>query len=104
MHSFWENGLAVTYRTEGDKLTMTTGTGQSYTARTDGTEAPFKGDRGITSVSVRIDKRTLVESDMRNGRVIGTVDGVRAFHARRAAIRRCPRLDGLTRIPRDCCS
>jgi hypothetical protein len=75
MHSFAENGITVTYRTEGDKLTMTTGTGQSYTARTNGTEAPFKGDRGITSVSVRIDKRTLIESDMRNGRVIGTFRG-----------------------------
>ena len=75
MHSFSENGLAVTYRTEGDKLTMTTRTGQSYTARTDGTVAPFKGDPGITSVSVRLTTRTLYESDMRNGRVIGSFRG-----------------------------
>lgn len=75
MHSFSENGLTVTYRTEGDKLTMTTRTGQSYTARTDGTVAPFKGDPGITSVSVRMSARTLYESDMRNGRVIGSFRG-----------------------------
>ena len=67
-----DNGVTVTYKTDGDMLTMTSPTGQSYTAKTDGTEAPFKGDPGLTTVKVKMDgKRTLVESDYRNGKLIG---------------------------------
>jgi hypothetical protein len=55
---------------EGDRLTMTTPTGQSYTAKLDGTEAPYKGDPGTTSVSVkRLDKNTFEETDKRDGKV-----------------------------------
>lgn len=67
-----DNGVTVTYKTDGDMLTMTTPTGQSYTAKMDGTEAPYKGDPGTTTVSVKMmGKRTLVENDMRNGKLIG---------------------------------
>lgn len=34
------NGLWFTCKIEGENLTMTNPTGQSYTARLDGTEAP----------------------------------------------------------------
>jgi hypothetical protein len=72
MDSFSDNGLAFTYKVEGDSLTMTTPTGQSYTAKLDGTDAPYKGDPGTTSVSVkRVDKNTIEESDKRDGKVIG---------------------------------
>lgn len=51
---------------------MSNPTGQSYTAKLDGTEAPFKGDAGTTSVSVKqIDKNTIEETDMRNGKTTG---------------------------------
>jgi hypothetical protein len=51
---------------------MTTPTGQSYTAKLDGTEAPYKGDPGTTSVSVkRTDKNSFEETDKRDGKVIG---------------------------------
>jgi hypothetical protein len=51
---------------------MTNPTGQSYTAKLDGTDAPYKGDPGTTSVSVkRVDKTTIEESDKRDGKVIG---------------------------------
>ena len=33
---------------------MTNPTGQTYTAKLDGADAPMKGDPGITSVSVKI--------------------------------------------------
>jgi hypothetical protein len=72
--SLSDNGLTVTYKTDGDMLTMTTPTGQSYTAKMDGSDTPYKGDPGITSVSVKMmGKRTMKESDKRNGKVIGTV-------------------------------
>ncbi|HLY59350.1 MAG TPA: hypothetical protein VKV95_01145 [Terriglobia bacterium] len=66
-----ENGLSFTYKVEGDSLNMSTKTGQSYTAKFDGTEAPYKGDPGTTSVSVkRLGKNTIEETDKRDGKVI----------------------------------
>ena len=55
----------------GDEITMTNRTGQSYTAKLDGTDAPMKGDPGMTTVSVKmIGKDTLEETDKREGKVI----------------------------------
>jgi hypothetical protein len=66
-----DNGLMFTYKVDGDSLTMTTPTGQSYTAKLDGTEAPYKGDPGTTSVAVKkVDKNTMEETDKREGKVI----------------------------------
>ena len=66
-----DNGTTWTYKVNGDEITMTTPTGQSYTAKMDGTEAPYKGDPGTTSVQVRlVGKDTLEESDLRDGKVL----------------------------------
>src|SRR5580700_9599547 len=66
-----DNAITWTYKVSGDELTMTTPTGQSYTARLDGTEAPFKGDPGTTGVSVKMTgKDTLEETDKRGDKVI----------------------------------
>ncbi|WP_254424401.1 hypothetical protein [Rhodanobacter sp. C05] len=66
-----DNGLTFTYKVDGDSLSMTSPTGQSYSAKTDGTDAPYKGDPGTTSVSVKkLDKNTLQETDKRDGKVI----------------------------------
>jgi hypothetical protein len=63
--------LTWTFKVTGDELTMTNLTGQSYTAKLDGTDAPYKGDPGTTSVSVKmLGKDTLEETDKRNGKVI----------------------------------
>ena len=63
--------ITWSYKVNGDQLTMTQPTGQSYTANLDGTDAPYRGDPGITSVSVRmLDKNTLEETDKRNDNVI----------------------------------
>src|SRR5271165_1217159 len=43
--------LTWTYKVNGNEITMTNPTGQSYTAKLDGTDAPYKGDPGTTSVS-----------------------------------------------------
>jgi hypothetical protein len=64
--------LTWTYKVNGNEITMTNPTGQSYTAKLDGTEAPFKGDPGTTTVSVKMHgKDTLEETDYRDGKVIG---------------------------------
>jgi len=70
-----DNPAAVvtwTYKVNGDEISMTNPTGQSYTAKLDGTDAPYKGDPGTTSVSVKMHgKDTLEEIDKRDGKVIG---------------------------------
>lgn len=64
--------LTWTYKVTGNELTMTSFTGQSYTAKLDGTDAPFKGDPGVTSISVKmIGKDTLEETTKRDGKAIG---------------------------------
>ena len=62
----------VLSKVSGDELTMIAPTGQSYTAKLNGTDAPMKGDPGVTSVSVKmLGKDTLEETDKRDGKVIG---------------------------------
>ncbi len=69
--SLSENAITWTYRVSGDELTMTNPTGQSYTAKLNGTDAPMKGDPGVSSVSVKMKgKDTLEETDKRDGKVI----------------------------------
>jgi hypothetical protein len=62
-------GLTDTYRTDGDTLTMTNATGESYTAKMDGTPAPFTGNPNITGVSVKkAGDRTLIVTYSRDGK------------------------------------
>jgi len=71
MESVSDNGLVFTYKVAGDSLTMTNLTGQTYTAKLDGTEAPYNGDPGTTSVSVKkLDTNKMEETDKRDGKVI----------------------------------
>jgi hypothetical protein len=71
MENLSDNAITWTYKVDGQELTMTTTTGQSYTAKFNGPEAPMKGDPGVTSVQVKlIGKNTLVETDKRDGKVI----------------------------------
>ena len=67
-----DNATVWTYKVSGDEITMTNPTGQTYTAKLNGTDAPMKGDPGTTSVSVKMrGKDTLEETDKRDGKVIG---------------------------------
>ena len=72
MESLSDNATVWTYKVSGEEITMTNPTGQTYTAKLDGADAPMKGDPGITSVSVKMrGKDTLEETDKRDGKVIG---------------------------------
>ncbi len=52
-------------------LTMSDRLGRSFTARLDGSEAPYKGDPDFTSVSLQlIDERTIDETDKKAGKVV----------------------------------
>jgi hypothetical protein len=69
---FSDNGLTVTYKVDGDSLTMSSPTGQKYTAKMDGTDSPMTGDPGISSVSVKkMADNKIMETDKRDGKVIG---------------------------------
>jgi hypothetical protein len=68
-----ENGLLTTYKSSGDDFTMTTPTGQSYTAKFDGMDYPAKGANGYNVVALRrIDMNTIEELDKRDGTVVNT--------------------------------
>ena len=72
-----DNATEMTFKEEGGALTMTTPTGQAYTAKLDGSEAPYKGDPGISSVTVKqTGKASMVETDKRDGKVVGVVTSV----------------------------
>jgi hypothetical protein len=66
-----DNGLTVTYKTSGDQLTMSEPTGETYTAKLDGTDAPITGSYTVDTVSLRkIDAKTLEETEKRAGTVV----------------------------------
>jgi len=66
-----DNGITFTFKAEGDSVRMASPTGQSYTAKLDGTEAPFHGDPGITVVSLkRSGPNTYEETDKLGDKVI----------------------------------
>jgi hypothetical protein len=68
-----DNAITMTLKVDSDTLHMSTPTGQSYAAKLDGTDSPYKGDPGISSVSVKwIDKTTIEETDKRDGKAIAT--------------------------------
>ena len=62
--------LAFTYKTNGDEFSMTDPTGDSYTAKLDGNDYPYKS-YGANSVSLKkIDAHTIEETDKRDGKVL----------------------------------
>jgi hypothetical protein len=66
-----ENGLTTTYKSNGDELTMSMPTGESYTAKLDGKDYPAKGAYSYDSVSLkRINGRTIEETAKRDGKVV----------------------------------
>ena len=62
--------LTFTFKSEGDSLSYSTPTGQSYTAKLDGKDVPYVGDPGTTSVSLKRIGDAIEETDKRDGKVI----------------------------------
>jgi hypothetical protein len=59
------------YHIAGNALTMSDRMGRSFTAKLDGTDAPYQGDPEVTSVSVKqLDAHTIEESDKNAGKVV----------------------------------
>jgi hypothetical protein len=71
LEDFSQAAMTVTMKSTGDGLSMTAGTGESYDAKFDGKDYPYKGDPGITSITLKkIDANTVEETDKRDGNVI----------------------------------
>ena len=66
-----DNATVQSLKLEGGVLSMTTPTGQAYSAKIDGTPAPFTGDPAVTTVSVKQSgPREIVETDMEGGKPV----------------------------------
>jgi hypothetical protein len=79
MQNISDNAITWTYKVSGDELTMTNPTGQSYTAKLNGTETAMKGDPGVSNVAVKMmGKDTLVETDSRDGKVVSVTKSTMA--------------------------
>ena len=66
-----EADLSFTFKSDGDQFSMTDPTGDSYTAKFDGNDYPYKS-YGANGVSLkRVDAHTIVETDKRDGKEIG---------------------------------
>ena len=82
-----DNAITWAYKVSGDELMMTTPTGQSYTAKLNGTEAPYQGDPGTTAVSVKMSGTdTLEETDKRGDKVISVSTMTMAADGKTATI------------------
>jgi hypothetical protein len=68
-----DNVVTVTFTVSGNALAMRAPNGASYAAPLSGEEAPYAGDPGIDSVSVRkISAREFEETDKKAGRAVQT--------------------------------
>ena len=66
-----ENGATWSYKVNGNEVTMTTAMGETFTAKMDGTEAPMKGNPGVTSISFKsTGKDKYEQTSKRDGKVI----------------------------------
>lgn len=71
MESISDKELLITYKLEGDNFNMSRPTGQSYTAKLDGRDAPYRGDPDTNGVAVMlIGKNLIEETDKLNGKVV----------------------------------
>ena len=61
----------TTFKVSDGALSMSDKMGRSFTAKFDGTPAPYKGSDEFNGVSVKlIDDRTIEESDLHDGKVV----------------------------------
>lgn len=71
LESLSDKELLVTFKLENGILSMARPTGQSYAAKLNGPDVPYKGDTTTNGVSVkRIDANTIEETDKFNGKVV----------------------------------
>lgn len=71
IESISDRELLVTYKLEGNTLSMSCAAGQSYVARFDGLDAAYTGDPDMNAVALkRISRNVIEETDKLNGKVV----------------------------------
>ena len=73
-------GLLFTYKSTADGMDYSNPTGQSYSAKFNGSFVPIEGDPGKTEVAIKkVGANGFTETNKRDGKVVGvakmTVDG-----------------------------
>jgi hypothetical protein len=71
-----ENGLLETYKGNGNELTYSTPTGETWTAKMDGMDNPVKGSNGFDSVSVTQAGNNGIEVSYKRGGQLIEVDKI----------------------------
>jgi carbon monoxide dehydrogenase subunit G len=75
LQDFNAEALTFTFKTEGDIVHMSSGTGQSYDAKFGGPDVPIKNDIAGTTASVKkTGDNSFQEIDKRGGKVVGVFD------------------------------
>jgi hypothetical protein len=71
LDTYSADAMEFTYTRTGDTWKFADQIGNSYSAKFDGKDYPFKGDPGVTAVSVReVDPKTIEETFKRNGKSV----------------------------------
>lgn len=66
-----DNSLLTTYKMTGDQFTMTSPTGETYTAKFDGADYPATGSHFYNAVSLKkINANTIEETDKQDGKTV----------------------------------
>jgi len=66
-----DNGTTETYKTNGDEITMSDPTGETFTAKLDGQDYPVKGSYAFDTVSLKkVDAHTIEETMKRGATVV----------------------------------
>jgi hypothetical protein len=89
--------LTFSFKSEGaDSLSYSTPTGQSYTAKLDGNDVPYKGDPGTTTASLKRLGNSIEETDKRDGKVIAVAKMTVAADGKTMTIDVDDKLNGTT--------
>jgi len=92
-----DNGLTTTYKSNGNELSMSTASGESYTAKLDGKDYPVTGAYGWDSVSLkRVSDSAIEETDKRAGKTIEVVKMTVAPDGKKMTVVAADKLTGRT--------
>jgi hypothetical protein len=97
LESASESVMVLTYKLTDGGLSMSDLTGDSYSAKFDGKDYPYKGDPGTTSVSLKkIDANTIEETDKRDGKIISVYRMTVSSDGRTLKVESTDKLHGTT--------
>lgn len=82
-----ENAMLISYRLNGDEVTVTHPTGETFTARFDGSDYPVRNARSYSTVSLRrIDKNTIQQTGKRDDMIVAVTKMIVSADGKRMTI------------------